>query len=159
MAWPGWSVGKKLTGTMWAAAKEYIDSQDAALAAVDDGVLDAVNGEAVGQGWTNAAYAAGWQSFDSGGLFKGVRYRKIGAVVYVQGSCSRSTTSPAASTIFTLPAGFRPTDRKLAFAALWAAASDSMRRVDVDTAGNVIEVAGGITSASLLALNFSFPAT
>ena len=120
---------------------------------------DGIMGTASGQGWTNVTFASGWVAFDAS-LYRGVKYRKIGAIVYVQGMCKRSsTTSTAGQTIFTLPAGFRPADRQLILFGPSGTDGTTPRRVDIGTAGTVIDAIGGMTTAHLLSLNFSFPAT
>lgn len=56
-----------------------------------------------GTQWHDAAFTAGWGNF--GGSFQDVQYRKEGDWTYLRGVAAR--TSGVATTIFTLPVGWR----------------------------------------------------
>ena len=53
-------------------------------------------------GWIYPTLENGWEAYDDGRPFK---YRKIGEVVYLQGSVKNGTNK---GVLFTMPAGFRP---------------------------------------------------
>jgi len=55
--------------------------------------------------WVTPALGAGWGAI---GSVQAPRYRKVGDVVEVEGAVSNTTGGALGTTIFTLPAGFRP---------------------------------------------------
>ena len=98
-------------------------------------------GQPLGQ-WVTPALNPGWSNF--GGSYMTVRYRRDGLTVRGEG-----LVIGGSGTIYTLPAGFRPsadlvrnTDGNLAFA-----------RFDIQADGDIVLVAG---SSTYLALDFSF---
>lgn len=96
--------------------------------------------------WIPATYQNGW--VDYGGAHQGARYRSTaGGQVEVQGLVKNGT---ALSTVFTLPAGYRPA-AELVFTAVTSA--NVLARVDVQADGQVVQIAGNNT---YLSLNFSF---
>lgn len=145
------------SGTVTATASSGNDVTNKTF--VDAKVLAYGTGSEAGQGWTNVTYTSGWQAFDASTFF-GLRYRKIGSIVYVQGVCKRSsTTSGVGADIFVLPSGFRPADRQLIFEAPSGTDGSVPRRIDVTVAGLVSDALGGTTTAMLISLNFCFPVT
>lgn len=90
-------------------------------------------------GWTNVTLVNGWSG---GGSTP--RYRRVGRVVYIEGMVSGGTSN----TIFTLPAGFRPTQDNLSFA------YSDVGGVTVWTSGSVLGTVGKVAL-----LNISFLAS
>lgn len=95
---------------------------------------------AVGQ----PAFGTNWQNI--GGAYQSAGYRiDTNGRVYLRGTVKR--TAGAVTTIFTLPAGYRPSNGMI-----WAVPGDNaFARIDVDSGGNVILQAG--TAAAFLALD------
>lgn len=87
-------------------------------------------------------YAAGWSRAATGYHHAG--FHRAGAVVFLRGTVMHSTAVPE-STIFTLPAGWRPSERVyLSTLGFVAAAGYYVRiRVDVLTSGDVRYVWSG----------------
>lgn len=98
-------------------------------------------------GWTAPALLNSW--VDYGGSFATAGYRKVAGVVYLKGLVKLGTIP---STVFTLPAGFRPAGQRI-FTTL---ANAVVARVDVDTFGNVVvdTAAGGNAWLSLDPITF-----
>lgn len=102
--------------------------------------------------WIYPTFASGWSAFDA--FHIAPRYRRLNGVVYLQGLAK----GPSGSTIFTLPAGFRPApnptvdpNNKL----IAAQSSDSTTsRVDVFYTGAVAHVTGASGYVSLFGLEF-----
>lgn len=65
---------------------------------------DYINGKLYDSGWKNATLENGWSNISN----RNMKYRKIGSVVYVQGTITGGTYA-AGTTLFTLPEGFRNT--------------------------------------------------
>lgn len=90
-----------------------------------------------GESWASASYNTGWG--DYGGGYSGAKYRKFGDLVMLMGLVVRS--SGVATTIFTLPSGYRPV-ASIMFSQI---ANDAVARIGVDGSGNVILQAGAAT--------------
>lgn len=83
--------------------------------------------------WINAALPADFLPGPVAGPVAGPQYRKtIGSHVQLQGAVKGNTASPITSTLFTLPAGYRPA-RRMRF----VVAGSSTSIVDVETNGDV----------------------
>lgn len=65
---------------------------------------DYINGKLYDSGWKNATLENGWTNISN----RTMKYRKIGNVVYIQGTISGGTYA-AGTTLFTLPEGFKNT--------------------------------------------------
>jgi len=91
--------------------------------------------------WTDFTFNTGWGNFGSG--FVEGEYKKVGDLIFLRGLVGR--TSGSATTIATLPSGYRP----LA-GVLTAQMSDSgIARIDVGNDGNITHNSGGTTWVSL----------
>lgn len=91
------------------------------------------------------AFGANWSNY--GGTFDTVQYRKVGSQLFIRGLALRSSsTSGADSTIFTLPAGFRPLKDTFFPAEIGAAG-----RVQVKSGGPVT-IFNAIAAGSYVAL-------
>ena len=101
----------------------------------DGGVISAIG--AIGEAWTNASYNTGWGSY--GGGYPAAQYKKFGDLVFLRGLVVRSSGS--ATTIFTLPSGYRPTNTMM-FSQL---ANDAVARIAINSSGNVVLQAGVAT--------------
>nr|WP_326529633.1 hypothetical protein [Rhodoferax sp.] len=101
----------------------------------DGGVISAIG--AIGEAWTNASYNTGWGSY--GGGYHAAQYKKFGDLVFLRGLVVRSSGS--ATTIFTLPSGYRPTNSMM-FSQL---ANDAVARIGINSSGNVVLQAGVAT--------------
>lgn len=66
--------------------------------------LNDINTKLYDSGWKNATLENGWSNISN----RTMKYRKIGNVVYIQGTISGGTYA-AGTTLFTLPEGFRNT--------------------------------------------------
>lgn len=99
------------------------------------GVISAIG--AIGEAWTNASYNTGWGSY--GGGYHVAQYKKFGDLVFLRGTVVRSSGS--ATTIFTLPSGYRPTNSMM-FSQL---ANDAVARIAINSSGNVVLQAGAAT--------------
>ena len=62
--------------------------------------------------WQKPTYQNGWGEFDPNGTYGAIRYRKVQGVVYIQGMMSGGTASSSLPA-FTLPRGFRPSNRMI----------------------------------------------
>ena len=101
----------------------------------------------VDTGWIAPTLLNSWSNFGSG--FQAARYRRVGTgQVEIQGLVTGGT-GPA-STVFTLPAGFRP-PAALLFATI---ANNAIARLDVEADGDVRWQAGGTNA--FLSLNCVF---
>ena len=89
-----------------------------------------VDGLASPSAWTGVTYAANWVNM--GGAFQTVQYRKVGDIVYLRGTATKSG-SAATVTAFTLPVGFRPP----------AKITVGSGNITVDSAGVVVAYNGG----------------
>lgn len=93
-----------------------------------------------------------------GGPYVGARFRKMaGGVVYVQGLVNRPSPPGGGSTVFVLPAGYRP----LAFIAFATPCNGGWAQIGIDGSGNVqvTTAAGGATPGTFTYLSgVSFPA-
>jgi hypothetical protein len=81
--------------------------------------------------WTALPFATGWSVYGGGFAIPG--YRKIGDIVYLRGLCAFA--AGAATTIATLPAGFRPANTELLVADTSVTGGGQANRVDVTPAG------------------------
>lgn len=90
-------------------------------------------------------FATGWSN--QGGTDQTAEYYKDGRVVALGGAIKNATAG--ASTIFTLPAGYRP-PADLRFVVLMGSTTV---RVDVAAATGVVSVAAGYLSNNVLSLN------
>lgn len=91
----------------------------------------------LGEAWISASYNTGWGSY--GGGYHGAEYKKVGDIVFLRGMVVRSSGS--ATTIFTLPSGYRPTN-SMVFSQI---ANDAVARVAVDASGNVVLQVGAVS--------------
>lgn len=100
-----------------------------------------------GSGWTSLSFNTGWTDFGSGHITG--RYKKVGDLVFLSGLVKR--TSGGATTIATLPLGFRPGGIYL-----YIMNTDSgAGRIDIDTSGNIVLQSGGVAWVQLNGLVFS----
>jgi hypothetical protein len=86
-------------------------------------------------GWVNVTFNTGWGN--TGGGNQTCQYKKVGDLVFLRGLATRSSGS--ATTMFTLPSGFRP-----ASADRYPALTDSggHAAVTIDASGNVAYLGG-----------------
>lgn len=96
-------------------------------------------------GWINATYSGAWGTSNS----MPVRYRRLDGVVYVEGEATGGT---AASTIFTLPAGFQPAIQLKR--AVVNADGTAYYRAIIATNGNVSVSNAGSSATPNLAFSF-----
>lgn len=96
-------------------------------------------------GWINATYSGAWGTSSS----MPVRYRRRNGVVYVEGE---ATGGSAASTIFNLPAGYRPTTQLKRMAV--NADGTAYYRAIIATGGNVSVSNAGSSATPNLAFSF-----
>lgn len=91
-------------------------------------------GGRMGGAWTAVTYNTGWA--DYGSPWMGVSYKKVGDLVLVRGLCVRS--SGVATTIFTLPSGYRPAN----YIIFPQVSADAFMRLDVQPDGQVVAYSG-----------------
>lgn len=95
----------------------------------------------------NPAFQNSWVNYDTT-TFYGLRYWKDPMdIVHIEGLIKLGTIG---TTIFTLPAGYRPTNGHL-FVVI---SNGAIGRVDIAPTGNVVATAGNNTYLSLSGINF-----
>lgn len=94
--------------------------------------------------WTAPTLLNSWQNY--GGAYRVAQYRKVGDRVEVRGFVKLGTLP---GVIFTLPSGFRPTEKEQ----YNTTANNAAAGIEVDTSGNVRAIYG---SNAYFAVNFSF---
>lgn len=82
-------------------------------------------------GWQSPVYVNGWSDYAA--PYGPTQYRRLNGVVYMRGLAQNGTLN---STIFNLPAGFRPANVNLLFASVGNEAFSDLR---VTTTGDVIQ--------------------
>lgn len=98
-----------------------------------------INGSLYTTNWTNVTFATNWSNNGSG--YQNVQYKKVGDLVFIRGlATSNANAWNANTTIFTLPAGFRPSNR-LVFSQIMA--GNTAGRVDILSTGEVQWNSGG----------------
>lgn len=97
-------------------------------------------------GWTNATLTG---ATNVGAPYPSTRYRRIAGIVWLEIAFNRSVAD--GSTIFTLPAGYRPAGTVV----MHTGVTDNIQRLTVDSSGNV--VTNHQVSNPLIA-TFCFPA-
>lgn len=98
--------------------------------------------------WTNVgSFSNGWGNFGAG--THPARYRRIGDIIYIEGTISGGTVGAGAA--FTLPVGFRPT-AALNFSVV---SNNAFGRVSISSAGVVAMFTGNNTFFSLEGILFS----
>ena len=118
--------GSGLDTNLYRSAANTLKTDDTFLAA------NVIAGDT---GWTNATLAAGWASF--GGGWAPARYRKTSTGIVMIEAMLTGPGAPA--TIFTLPAGYRPSSHLM-----FAGNGDGVHtRVDVLSTGVVAWAVGG----------------
>lgn len=90
-------------------------------------------------GWIDAPLTAGWQSYTTA-TYGTVAYRRIGNNVFVRGVLYKAATG--STTVFVLPAGFRP------------AFSMQTAGISIDNAGNFTSGAANGTTVSMGQIHF-----
>lgn len=104
-------------------------------------------------GWTTATLGNSWAAF--GGAFATPAYRKFCGTVYLQGLMASGTTG---TTVFTLPAGYRPLHELVFIAASGTGGTTGGARIEILASG-VVQVnsyltGGGNTYVSLNEITF-----
>lgn len=86
--------------------------------------------------WTNVTFSTGYADY-SVGTFGNTQYRRVGDVVYLRGLAKTTSSRAAGDPMFVLPTGFRPSRQELSYVAMYDTATESPRRIDIYTDGNV----------------------
>jgi hypothetical protein len=89
---------------------------------------------AVGGDWNTPSFNQ-WSSY--GDTYMAVRYRRFGDMVFVKGLARALNSRPNNTTMFTLPAGFRPPKRAIWSAMSYNGSTTASRRIDVHTDGTI----------------------
>lgn len=119
---------------------------------IPDGV---VTDAKIAGGWTTATPATGWGASTFG---TDLAYRRIGDVVYLFGAFVRTganVTFPTATTMTTLPVGFRPSSA-LNVVAVNPNAAVGNRLATIST-GGVVQALGNYDTAQNIYLSLAFP--
>jgi hypothetical protein len=98
--------------------------------------------------WTAVTFTNSWVNY--GGAFQTCQYRKVGDTVQLRGLCKSGT---AGTSMFTLPAGFRPP----ASINFTAESNAVFATITITTTGTVV-CAGGTNANVSIALQFSVTA-
>jgi len=98
--------------------------------------------------WSYPALTNGWVNY--GSPYSLIRYKRVSNILHIEGLCKDGTFS-ATSTLFTLPAGFRPY-KKLICSGF--SNGSTIARIDVAKNGKVTMVTGNNTYVSV---SISFP--
>lgn len=120
------------------------------LATAVESTIAALGGVAAPGAWQVPALALGT---NLAGGFALARYRKAGSVVQVRGTLSFAAGAAAGATIFTLPAGFRPSAVSPAGSLIFPLASSvGYARMDVTSAG-VLQLQTALGAGGFLSLD------
>lgn len=125
---------------------------------VDDKVDANAAAAAVLPIWTAVAFQNSFSNF--GGAWQTIQYRKENGRVHVRGMAHRTTATTGLSTMFTLPAGFRPPTDTMLTCISFNRDGTSIElaiRVDVNTAGNFI-IPVAVAAGFWIHFNHSFAA-
>ena len=133
--------GGKLTSNV------YINDANTGLVSISAGGGPTVFGGRIGEAWSGFTFGSGWANY--GGDYQTGQVKKVGDVVFLRGLVYRFIGS--GTTIATLPAGYRPPARCL----VGVHTNTGLGRVDIDTSGNIMLVAGGADWVQLNGLVFS----
>lgn len=103
------------------------------------------------------AFQNGWSNY--GGVWRGAVFRKASGIVKVEGLILHLAGNVANSTIFTLPAGYRPQDHLMFASVGYNGAAETPTRLDVYGTGEVVASPNIATGSGYFTLaNISFPA-
>ncbi len=114
-------------------------------------------------GWITATLESGVAASENGyGGFKGIRYRKIGNRVYIEGSISTTWNGSSNQLLAAIPAEFRPTGTRYGFVPLTG--TNIARIIVSSTTGVFLEwvrsmVDGSTVTSELswIAINIEYP--
>ena len=95
----------------------------------------------LGVGWQTPSFGSNWTHY--GGAYGNVYFRRFGDLVNLTGLVKVAANATASTTLFTLPAGYRPA-KQLLFLVM---TSVGPTRVDIDTSGNVQTVGATFNTA------------
>lgn len=143
------SVETVSTGSAWISTAVVVHTHDYAATAH----THAVGGDAA---WTSVTFNTGVQNVNSAG-YQGCQYRKdaLGYVVVRGYAVPTSGSIATGTTLFTLPAGYRPLLRQTFPSWGYSASAYLPARIDVDAAGLVtVHVTSTTTDVALGAVRF-----
>jgi hypothetical protein len=104
--------------------------------------------------WTPATLTAAWVAYvGGGGYYNGLRYRRVGDMIQVQGMIK---SGAAGSAITTLPVGFRPSYSVMQVCE--ANAAGTLAVVLFDSTTGVVTYRSGVGAPTYVNINISFPA-
>lgn len=86
----------------------FVDGEEVTSAKLYTRVLTVINwllGQFGDTGWITPTLGNSWVSFDAGATFDIPQYRRFNGVVFLKGEMKSGTSN---TTVFTLPAGYRP---------------------------------------------------
>jgi hypothetical protein len=101
--------------------------------------------------WTAPTLGGGWSNYGSGYSTAGY-YKDPFGTVHLKGVIAGGTTTN--TTVYTLPAGYRPLEKLILTSTSYTGAAYVFTRIDIDTGGNVIVVTGSNNFLSFDGLSF-----
>lgn len=110
-----------------------------------------INGKLYDSGWQTATLENNWVSVSG----RTMKYRKIGHVVYVQGSITGGTYD-AETTLFTLPEGYRNTMPYQKFIGEYYGTSGQVGFIYVANASGKVNLDGALPGNYEFSISFSF---
>lgn len=127
------------------AFTELADAVDADVQSVADALAPLLD-----HTWTALTLGSGWQAYGAGGgYYNGLRARKVGPVIQINGMIRHGVVG----TIATLPADLRPSHSAI----LPAMTTGATAIVKVSNAGAITYEPGSPSTPDYLALNISVP--
>ncbi len=112
-----------------------------------------LTGEIIQNPWQNITLQNGWSNY-GGGYATAQYYKDKEGVIHVKGLITGGTTAQG-TVVFTLPAGYRPTERRIMSALTYSTTEGQVLRMDVLTNGDVI-IFGTVASPFWINMEFSF---
>lgn len=100
--WQVRTKGADAAYSAWSSTATFVTSEDRKVPLAMNLSTGLPEVDVTGESWKTPTLLNGW--VDYGSTWQGARYRRLGGVVYIQGLVKSGT----ASTVFNLPAGYRP---------------------------------------------------
>lgn len=132
-------------------AGDYLPIYDASAGATDkDRKVDAKR--IFGEAWQSPSWGSGWTNYGSG--YQVVQFRRINNEIEIRGYAGTNLASPA-TTIFTLPAGYRPAATLIFERSGYPGNVRAMVDISITSAGLVTTAGSGFTFGNSQWLNLN----